>query len=658
MNILLKNILSLNFLGLVALLLLIFGIYHPGLSGDYVFDDAANILDNKFLQIDRLDFEQLRAATLSGFAGPLGRPLPMLSFALNYYAASGFDAYSLKLTNVWIHIVNTALVYILALGLLPFLLGNEQRRKTIAWSALLVAALWGLHPLNLTSVLYIVQRMTSLSALFGFLAMIVYVRWRTHAYVGIKHVGMAITLLACLFLSVFSKESGMLFIPLILWVELLVFRGQVLNTPFSRPVFIGPFKLLHLVWVVVGLGVLLSLYLLPDFIRPENFVRRSFNLQERLMTEARVIFYYLRLLFLPSLSELSLYHDDFVLSKGLLTPPTTLLSIGALVFISLACAWLGWKKSAPIWGFAWGWFLIGHLMESTFISLELIHEHRNYFAIIGLCFLAPHGALNIARNLKKLPVLALAVFLCLSTFITWQRALLWSNPLDQAVFEAETHPDSTRSNYQLGRIYYNLLVSTKKPEFEEPARAALRKSTNSYMGGPTGIFGEIQLDYFVGKQPAPELFERLRRDLYSQPFYNSTIHAISHFVNCQIDQLCKTPPEIVVGLVVAALENPTADAKLRSDCYKILANYYAAMIRDYVKAEEFLRDALAESDDLGGHHMLIQTYGLQGKFDKMAIEIETMRKMDRNGAWKVMIDKEQEALEQALKARADPAQVK
>jgi hypothetical protein len=652
----LKNILNLNVLALAALLLLAFGLYHPGLSGDYLFDDASNILDNASLRVDRLDFDLLKAAAFSGTSGPLGRPVSMLSFALNYYAVGSFDPYPMKFTNLWIHLINTALVYVLAMELLPFLLGRERRRQTIAGSALLVAALWCLHPLNLTSVLYVVQRMVSLATLFGLLSLIVYVKWRARPQGGLQHIGMAATLLACLFLSVFSKESGALFVLLILWIELLVFRGQVLYAPSPRPVFIGPCTLMRLVWCVVGIGFLLFLYLLPDHIRPENFARRDFDLPERLMTEARVLFYYLRLLFFPSLSEFSLYHDDIIISRGLLTPPATLLSIGALACISLACAWLGWKKSAPIWGFAWGWFLIGHLLESTFISLEIAHEHRNYFAIIGFCFLAPYGVLIAGPQLKKPLMLTLAAFLCLSAFITWQRATLWSNLVDQAVFEAETHPDSARSNYQLGRIYYKLLANGKRPEYAEPTRAALRKAANSYLAAPIGTFGEIQVDYVMNKQPDPALFARLKRDLRDKPFYNSTIHALNSFVNCQLEGPCKTPPETVVELVVTALENPTANAKLRSDCYRILANYYAAQFRDYEKAEEFLLDSLVEFDDLHGRFMLVQTYGLQGNYDKLEAELAVMRKMDRLGAWKSRIDAEQAELDRVRKAQAEPTE--
>ena len=60
-------------------------IYLPGLAGDYVFDDAPNLLNNQRLHIDSLDMKSLQGAALSSGSGVLRRPVSMVSFALNRY---------------------------------------------------------------------------------------------------------------------------------------------------------------------------------------------------------------------------------------------------------------------------------------------------------------------------------------------------------------------------------------------------------------------------------------------------------------------------------------------------------------------------------------------------------------------------------------------
>ncbi len=71
------------------------------------------------------------------------------------------------------------------------------------------------------------------------------------------------------------------------------------------------------VLILIGYYTIFPKYLL------QGYAVRNFGLIERLMTEARVLFYYLWLLFYPDNTELSLAHDDFLISRGLFLPKTT-----------------------------------------------------------------------------------------------------------------------------------------------------------------------------------------------------------------------------------------------------------------------------------------------------------------------------------------------
>ena len=143
-------------------------VYIPGLTGDFVFDDAGNLLINDHLRIEHLDFSSLRAAAFSGDAGPLRRPISMLSFALNYYF-TGFNPFYFKLVNLGIHLLNGVSLYLfisLLLRALPKAIDDAAASARHRFLAVSVTAAWLLHPLALTSVLYVVQRMNSLSVLF------------------------------------------------------------------------------------------------------------------------------------------------------------------------------------------------------------------------------------------------------------------------------------------------------------------------------------------------------------------------------------------------------------------------------------------------------------------------------------------------------------
>jgi protein O-mannosyl-transferase len=291
-DIMIKNI---KIYGLLFLILLTtYFIYSKGLLGDYVFDDSINILENSKLAITTLDYTSLKAAFFSGDAGPLGRPISMLSFALNH-CFTGFDPYYFKLTNLFIHLINGVFVYLLSLFVFEKLNFKSQLKKElIPYFALAASFIWLIHPINLTSVLYVVQRMTSLSTLFGLLMLVLYCYWRNRSHKTLQSTilcfgGMFFSFLA----SIFSKESGILFLGLLYWVELLIFQGKNI---FQQDIYIGKFKLIHILWSGFALGLLLVMVISLPFIFTGNLGNRNFNTIERLLTESRVIFYYLKMI--------------------------------------------------------------------------------------------------------------------------------------------------------------------------------------------------------------------------------------------------------------------------------------------------------------------------------------------------------------------------
>ena len=615
-------------------LLTTYFIYNKGLLGDYVFDDSINILENSKLALTTLDYTSLKAAFFSGDAGPLGRPISMLSFALNYYF-TGFDPFYFKLTNLFIHLFNGLLVFIISLKLFQWLSRQYQiiSLKSPSYLACFVCLIWLIHPLNLTSVLYVVQRMTSLSSLFGLLALAIYCIWRTRTLTGLNTVlalcGVTLSLLA----SMLSKESGVLFIPLIYWVELIVFQAKNLR---FQPIYIKKIKLIHVLWGGVIVAGLIFLYLLPPYLNPANFARREFSLVERLLTESRVIFYYLKMTFYPLLSDLSLYHDDFSISKSITQPITTLYALTGLLGISLACIAL--VKKHPMLLFAWGWYVISQLLESTFISLELIHEHRNYFGIIGFIVTAVYYIAQISNKKIQPFIYVLAtIYIANLAWTTWQRSEIWSNLVDHAAYEATMHPQSDRANYQLARIYMNLMQkesnSQQKLHYAQLAQHALNQAKNSYLPSNGAWFAELHLASYLGTPVSQQTINELIWRLEHKPFQNSNVSFLSAFSNCQIDGFCKVPHEQAVLIIAAGLNNQGVDNILKSEIYKLLTQYFVGVISDFEKGEEFIREALSLNNDVNGRLLFSQIYRLQGKLIMAQQQVDIAKQLDKKNLW-------------------------
>lgn len=631
--------------------------YAPGLHGSFVFDDDVNILQNQNLRISSLQWAELWTASLSGDAGPLGRPVALLSFALNLFFG-GADPYYFKLVNLLIHLGNTLLVGLLAQSLCAAFQRKGAPRKlehaTSGWSGWLTAALWGLHPINLTGVLYIVQRMTSLSALFGFCALLIYSRYRegtsesaNFRRPGLLAVVVGFGVMILLLLSALAKESGLLFAPLLLWIEYLAF-GFRLNGKVLRVLGI---ELRHIVTALVGLACTYALlFKIPTMLAPAAFASRDFDVRERGITEARVVFYYLRLILFPRISELSLYHDDFPISRSIWDPITTILSIGGLLVISLATILL--RKRFPALLFAWGWFLIAHSLESTVFPLELVHEHRNYFATVGLCMIFPIALMSVdGDKLKRLLVGLLVGYLVLIGFITHIRALQWANIVDWAALEASNHPLSARANYELARNYMVLRQTTGNDQFGELADKALVRATESYRPGILPYMARIHLAYFRNMEPDPQMVEKAKFGLRNWPFSIVNTATLNSFVSCQVEQNCRLPDEQALEILRAALENPIIPKNDASEVKKLTAQYYINRYNDLDKGIDLIVQALKLSDRASTRIMYAQALALQGKFQEALGQLDTAELRDKDVLLHRQIELERQNIREAAQRR-------
>ena len=356
--------------------------YLPGLRGPFVFDDFPNILNNPAVALTELTPQALRTAALSNHSGPLGRPVAALSFGLDHYRAGGFYPLAFKLTNLAIHLLNVLLVYAIAVRLARRLGVGEGAAAV----GLFCALLWGLHPLQLTSVLYVVQRMASLSMLFVLAALLCLAAARDRVATVARRWAACGWLLAgglCFGLGLLAKENAALLVLLYPLVDRVLYPQARYWRWLRRPAA-GGIATRCLIWLAVALAVAALAWQVAP-----GYAARPFTLLERQLTEARVLWFYIGLFALPRIHAFGLYHDDIAISTGLFAPWTTLPAVLGIVALVLLGFWL--LRRAPLAGFGILWFFAGHVMESTLIPLEIAHEHRNYLPMVGLSIVAGWG---------------------------------------------------------------------------------------------------------------------------------------------------------------------------------------------------------------------------------------------------------------------------
>jgi hypothetical protein len=381
------------------------------------------------------------------------RPLATFSFALNHYQANGFeDTFPFKLTNLLIHGINSLLVFFLAFRLMrssvPGATLTDIERLQVAT---LTAGLWALHPIQLTSVLYVVQRMNSLSALFVFLGLLMFLHGRACLEARPRR-GlwlMSLGILGGMLFGTLAKENAVLLPLLALVIEYTVIQGLVRPSPLRRRLWT-----FYIVMVAIPLLIALLLLLIhPDSLL-SGYLTRPFTLIERVLTEARVLWHYLGLLLFPNSSSLGLFHDDIAVSTGLFTPRSTLPALAGLCIVLGAA--VAKARHYPVLALGVLWYLAGHSLESSFLGLEIAFEHRNYVPSLGVFLCLSYGAVRlVARSdsrQKRYLLTLIGIALLLIGTVTWVRATTWSDIHTLAITEARHHPSSARANDLAARV--------------------------------------------------------------------------------------------------------------------------------------------------------------------------------------------------------------
>jgi tetratricopeptide (TPR) repeat protein len=432
-------------LSLWGLLILTAAIYWPGLAGPLVLDDHSNLEPLMGMGSSIVAWQEVLSDTDRGIGA---RPLAMLTFVANWLTSGG-EVWSLKYTNLLIHLLCGTLLFWLGGRLLGEPLAGVAGRRW--WLALLVAALWLLAPMLVSTVLYVVQRMAQLATLFVIAGLLCYVigrqRLTSHRPSGIGL--MCVCFLVFWPLATLSKQNGAL-LPLL--------AALVEFSFFARPRAPGDRRLVNglLAFVVgvpaVGAGVLLAVN--PDILGG-SYQARDFTIYERVLSEARILWdYAANLLMLPGGSPFGLFHDDFVISRGLLDPPATIIAIAGWIGLLV----LAWRLRGGAWSailFGPAFFLAAHLLESTVFPLELYFEHRNYLPSIGL-FLSlgvVAGRLIQRTRLKRSFIAVVALVPLAHGVMTVARVVNWQSTETLLLAAARNHPDSPRVHTGLADLY-------------------------------------------------------------------------------------------------------------------------------------------------------------------------------------------------------------
>lgn len=420
-------------MGLVFLLCGTFALYYPGLGGPFIFDDVPNLSPLGYAG-GVVSWQAVLFFVFGGHAGPLGRPLSLLSFLINdFYWPT--DPYGFKYTNVMIHLLNGVLVFILGRQIGKILFPRELRKGDLL--ALSSTAIWLVHPIQVSATLFVVQRMTLFSSTFILLSLISYLHYRMQNYSKQSVVKCCIAVGAFTLSGMFVKENAAMAVFYIAVIEISWIKRRE-----------GLWEIFY--WLVLGgCSILITTIIISALSNHIAWAHRDFTPLQRLMTEARILWAYFFAIVVPRPSNFGLFYDDYLISKSFLDPPLT--SVAIISWVLLFSLSLLLRRKWRLLLFAVCWFLGGHIMESTIVPLELYFDHRNYLPMLGWCWLVM-GVLQQFSNNSTRALTTLLPILSLFCFVTYSNVMVWSSEKMMAKIWAVEHPASPRAQQFLVKM--------------------------------------------------------------------------------------------------------------------------------------------------------------------------------------------------------------
>jgi protein O-mannosyl-transferase len=470
----LKQLSFLSFKGfqfLSILLLIVAGtaVYSNTFQSPFVFDDINFITrNNPHVHMTVFSWSSIKEAALEG--NPRHRYLPNISFAVNYFFGRE-NPFGYHLVNLAIHLLTGMILFFLFQATL-FISSNEKdgrfsltgvlRPAPYEWAAFFGAMLWLVHPVQTNAVTYMCQRMTSMAALFFVLSLLLYVNGR-RAFRKERVRSSVMFFSGCLIsglCAVASKENAGALPIFILLYEWFFF--QKLKRLRSMRL---------LVWVVIGSIVFIGIvvhFLGADPIARilSSYSRREFTLPDRVMTEFRVVVYYLSLLAFPHPRRLVLDHD-YPISNSLMSPISTIFSMGAIIGLAALAVYAARKDRLA--SFAIVWFLGNLVIESSVIGIEIIYEHRMVLPTMFLYLVFSRMVFRVSGNKRRAGVAILTVLALILAIWTHQRNVIWQS-------EVSFWTDSIQKAPGKARPYQNLAYSLQVGGEYDRAIANYRKS--------------------------------------------------------------------------------------------------------------------------------------------------------------------------------------
>lgn len=431
------------------------GIFGYSLGFGFLLDDEDQILKNGFIQSLSHFFDLFMGSTMNpGGAAHLSgiyyKPIMMLSYMILWFITPG-DALSFHVFQFLLHVANAFLIYRLFRHVFSLNNGNHGSHKdngiNVARTTLafVLGLIFVVHPINVSSVVYIANLQENLFSFFGLAAL------NLLATTGTLNTRMIVAVGSLFLLSLLSKESGILYL--------------VVSIPYCL-IFI-PSKVKQLIKIqIVTIATYLFLRLGLAHLTVVSFNTSKMHradLATRLMTMPKILWHYVETFFFPK--DLTVTQDWVVteFSLGEFWFPLVCMTLFSSIIIIL-----NQKRPSKVLLFFTIWAIIGLGMHSQLVPLDgTVSDRWFYFPIVG--FLGILSTL-VPSHFGKTASAAILVACLIPTLgaRSLLRTLNWSDGLTLYQHDLRLMPDSYYLNNNVGvELFRRNRIPESRPYFEK-----------------------------------------------------------------------------------------------------------------------------------------------------------------------------------------------
>jgi protein O-mannosyl-transferase len=403
------------------------------MQAGFTLDDEPDIERNPAVQ-NGVDLLEIFASPMP--PGDLYRPVTVLTFALNERLAPR-GAFAYHAANIMLHAGVTVLVFMLALRLFG-----------IVQVAQIAAVLFALHPVHTEAVTSLVGRAELLAALFG-LAAILSMDQADSTLPGPARVASHMLALICFMLALFSKESAVVILPLLLLFR-IARRGESLAAGL-------PIELRSLDWLPFALCT--AVYLLFRFwttggmlvhsATPLDNVLAFVPSSVRIRSALGVLWDYFGLLSFPLILSADYSYNEVPIVDSWTDP--RFLAGGALV-VAAVCVAVRDRRPAVTFAVAFPFIALSLTSNVLFPIGTIKAERLLYLPSVGWALLVAFS-LDWLMRVPRYRLISIGLLPILIGFFaarTWARNWDW---LDNATLYrsiARSAPNSAKSHLNLG----------------------------------------------------------------------------------------------------------------------------------------------------------------------------------------------------------------